>query len=423
MSAPETTATETETPAAPAGVAVQPFATAANGWSVFLMADRLRRAAYIQKTLLRALTGWFVVAPRYETKYALGAHVWDHAEHVTWLRERLQNLRGGHPDASLEPTFRLAIDRVLHAPSTEAFIAGAYLELLPALIDFYSATGVGCDRAANAADAKLVRRILPELEAQVAWARTELAESAATTAPVMAWRNELRRLFAAAGGLDGTGARENLPRAVETPATPFALPGRIGFDERISDRALTPHKDKLKLPYPDALREQFRVFFNEAYAAAMLASILFDSFEQQVPWDFVHDFSRHFWDECRHSEFGNLRLREMGSEPDRCDQVLYGYSMQMPFLHRLCYLTMVLEAFYMPRKKPRFEEYGTAGDLRSQLFADHDWSDEANHVRWGKRHLTALLDEDARDIDQLKGEIMAILERVTGKKVESLSPF
>ena len=214
-----------------------------------------------------------------------------------------------------------------------------------------------------------------------------------------------------------------LPRDDETPATPFALPYKIAFDNRIQDLPLTPHQDKLKLPYLDGLREQFRVFFNEAYAAAMLASILFDSFDQNTPWEMTHDFSRHFWDECRHSEFGASRLKELGSAPDRCNQILYGYSMHMPFLHRLCYLTMVLEAFYMPRKKPRFDEYGGMGDMRSQLFADHDWSDEANHVRWGKKWLTAMLEEDARDIDVLKQEIMAILERVTGKKVESLSPF
>ncbi|HTL51483.1 MAG TPA: DUF455 family protein [Planctomycetota bacterium] len=414
MSTPAAVAAETGSAAT--------FATPANGWSVFAMADRMRRAAYIEKAALRALTGWFVTTPAYETKYAFGAHVWDHAEHVTWLRERLQNLRGGHPDANVEPGFRLAVDRALHAPTPHAFVAGLYLELQSALIEFLRATLNGCDHAANAADIKPLRRILPELEAQQDWARQYLLGDP-TPALSTAWRKHLRQLIDAAGGIDGQGPRQVLTRADETPATPFALPGRITFDHRISEQPLTPHNEKLKLPYTDALREQFKVFFNEVYAAAMLSAILFDSFNQEVPWEFVHDFSRHFWDECRHSEFGATRLKELGTAPDRCNQLLFGYAMQMPFLHRLCYLTMVLEAFYMPRKKPRFEEYGNAGDLRSQLYADHDWSDEANHVRWGKKHLTALMEEDARDIDTLKQEIMAILERVTGKKVESLSPF
>ena len=95
----------------------------------------------------------------------------------------------------------------------------------------------------------------------------------------------------------------------------------------------------------------------------------------------------------------------------------------MPLLHRVCYLTMVLEAYYMPRKKPRFKEYEEAGDTRSQLFADHDWSDEINHVRLGKDWLEKLLEDDARDIAQLKDETTAILEQRAGEPLAQISPF
>jgi hypothetical protein len=92
-------------------------------------------------------------------------------------------------------------------------------------------------------------------------------------------------------------------------------------------------------------------------------------------------------------------------------------------LHRVCYLTLVLEPYYMPRKKPRFEEYSEAGDERSQLFADHDWSDEINHVRLGKDWLERLLEDDARDVRQVKVETLAILENLQGSPVSTLSPF
>ena len=77
----------------------------------------------------------------------------------------------------------------------------------------------------------------------------------------------------------------------------------------------------------------------------------------------------------------------------------------------------------MPRKKPRFEEYGNAGDARSQLFADHDWSDEMNHVRNGKAWLESMLEEDARDVSIVAEQTLGYVEKATGKPVVEVSPF
>jgi hypothetical protein len=77
----------------------------------------------------------------------------------------------------------------------------------------------------------------------------------------------------------------------------------------------------------------------------------------------------------------------------------------------------------MPRKKPRFEEYGEQGDRRSQLFADHDWSDEMNHVRNGRKWLEVLLEGDARDVSVVESETLALVEKATGKPIAEISPF
>jgi hypothetical protein len=195
------------------------------------------------------------------------------------------------------------------------------------------------------------------------------------------------------------------------------------FDDRIQDLALLSYEDRSALTYEESVEEQFKVFFNEVYAASMLATVIFDAFQAGLDWNLVFGLTRHFWDEARHSEFGALRLSELGMEPDRCDQALFKNGLQMPLLHRICYLTMVLEPYYMPRKKPRFEEYAEAGDARSQLFADHDWSDEINHVRFGKDTLETLLKNDARDVKRLKEEVIEILEKHLGEPVTGLSPF
>jgi hypothetical protein len=392
----------------------------AAGLLILPLADRLRRAAYVERISIMHLCGWFVAAPPYELKHRLGYHAWNHAEHVQWLQERLQFLRGGRAGPNLDPALVAFINLTREAPDVHAYIRGAYLVLKQALLDHYEETLSACDPAANAYDARMLRRIIPELEEQIEWAR-HMAEHDPNPQQSAAWSNDLQAVLNAIGGLaaQGTGSR-----TVDHPlARRFTMPDRIVFDDRIADLPLMAHDEKTRLPYEEAVREQFRVFFNEIYAASMLATILYDAYEHDLPWAFTYDFARHFWDEVRHSEFGAIRLKELGHEPDRCNQTLFLNGMAMPLLHRVCYLTLILEPYYMPRKKPRFEEYGTAGDERSQLFADHDWSDEINHVRLGKDWLERLLEDDARDIRQLKVETREILARVSGEGESALSPF
>lgn len=390
-----------------------------HGIAVFPLTDRLRRAAYIERLSIKHLSGWFVAARPYEIKHQFGYDVWTHAEHTEWLLDRLHHLRGGHPSASIAPGLVHLVDLTLHAPDEYAYIRGAYQVLKKALLDFYEETLDACDPAANASDRRLLKRIIPELREQIAWS-DEVLQDDPHPEQSEAWAQHVRDQLGALGGLGGEGA---LPDDRHPLKTSFSLPDEIQFDERISDKPLMPHEEKIKLDYEQSVREQFRVFFNEIYAASMLATILFESFEQNLPWAFIHDVARHFWDECRHSEFGAVRLKELGLAPDRCDQTLFKNGMDMPLLHRFCYLTMILETHYMPRKKPRFESYREAGDQRSQLFADHDWSDEINHVRLGKDWLEHLLEDDARDIKQLKNETKKILKKRSKDREEVLSPF
>ena len=237
-----------------------------------------------------------------------------------------------------------------------------------------------------------------------------------------AWADYLGALLRSIGGIHGDGS------ASAPPPRPhggfFTRPQTILFDERIRREPLMQYDERTQLPPREATIQQFKVFFNEMYAAALLASILFDAAEDNLPWDFHRDFSRHFWDEARHSEFGAIRLCELGAAPDRCDPVLFERSESLPVLHRITYLTRGLEAYFMPRKPKRFKEYEQQGDSRSQLFADQDWSDEINHVRYGSTWTDFLLQEDSREIDDVIDEVKQHLAKVTGAPVAGIdAPF
>jgi hypothetical protein len=386
----------------------------ANGLSISENVQRLRNYHCIERRCMKIHAGWFLNAPAYETKYTLGYHLWDHAEHVHWLRTRLVEMRGGHPDASVAPALRALMDEALNAPDTDSMLRGLYGVIKKALLVALKEHLTVADPSANACEIRLLRRLIPEIEAQIAWYDGLKLETKRDP-----WQAYIRGLLEAAGGIHGHSTATGIPTGTAV-RVPYLRPKTLLFDERIRIGELTAYDTRKTLDPKSATIEQFKVFFNELYAAALLATILFDSFDDGHPWEYFYDFSHHFWDEVRHSEFGATRLKEFGLQPSVCNTSLLIASEGMTVLQRIYYLTLGLEVFFMPRKQPRVKEYQKNGDLRSQLFADQDWSDETNHVRYGKRWIEHLLTDDQRTPDDIREEVQAHLERTTGKPQESI---
>ena len=294
---------------------------------------------------MKICVGWFLRAPAYEIKYRLAYHCWDHTEHVSWLRMRLAEMRGGQPDASVSPALRKLMDEALHAPDTDSMLRGLYGVIKRALLKTYKEHLAKADPAANACEIRLIERIVPEIEAQLRW-----YDSLNLEGNPCEWQEYLRGLLRACGGISGselsaaaTMSKEGAQLASvvsQRQSTRFERPQTIHFDARICKAPLTPYAVRQQADKRTATVEQFKVFFNELYAAALLATILFDSFDDDNPWEYYVDFSHHFWDEARHSEFGAVRLKELGEEPSVCNQELFEQTEGLPVLHRICYLTM-----------------------------------------------------------------------------------
>lgn len=378
-----------------------------DGVDVSTTVNLLRRYAFLERDCIRALAGWFLCVPAYEVKLTLGHQLWSHAERVDALRQRLQELRGGHGDANVEPALQKLSEELLHAPSWQAFLAG--LDWLQRELGAaYAAHLAAADASANAMEIRLLQRFLPDLDRDRN--RYAAGPSASADGPaVSGWLAYLHALLAAAGGVSGLAARpeRTLPRP---EGQRFERPSALAFDQRIREGELVNQATKLTLPFAERRIAEFETFFNEFYAAALLASIIYDAWHAEAPWEFYFDLSHQFWDEVRHAEFGLRRLRELGHEPSTVNQVLFRQAQALPFLHRLCYLTLGLEVYFMPRKRPRVQRYAAAGDARSQLFADVDWSDEANHVRYGKRWVEHFLRDDARSVEDVQAEIADYLK-------------
>jgi hypothetical protein len=374
-------------------------------------ADFIRRCAYVEQSLVRSLAGWFLKAPKWETKIRMGYLLYAHAEHVHDLTGKLDEMRGGNRHVSIDPDLEKACEEVLQAPDAQCFLAG-YAAAAAQLGAGYRDYIAKADDSANAPEIRMFRRICEDLDAAERTAEELAVEETANenAAERAAWAEYVRYVFAAAGGVSGAVPRPE--QALSRPAeSRFEWPSPIVFDDRLKHAELGTYEEKKTLSPRERAIGEFEVYFNEFYAAALLATVLYDSWKLHAPRQYFMDIARHFWDEVRHAEFGAVRLRELGVEPSKINMSLFEHSRHMPILHRFCYLTYGLEVFFMPRKSERTRYYEQAGDARSQLFADVDWSEEINHVNYGKRWVNHFLENDARTVQDIQDEISEFLAR------------
>lgn len=390
------------------------------GLSILESATLLRRYLYVEQHIIPILAAWILEAPAYEDKYALGYHLWDHAEHANWLRERLHELRGGRADADVPPSLKLAVAEAQHACTTAELVAGLYLVIKTELLAAYQHHLKVADPSANAAEVRIIKRIIPTLENHLAWANEVVGRN--KTGSEEDWQVYLSGLLRQARGIDGLLDTAATPEVARPHSHFLYRPTGMKFDERITASPLPSYETREEMGHEDNVKAQFAVFFNELWAVGALASVIFDAWQADCPWEFYYDMCHHCWDEVRHSEFGAIRLKELGDAPHQADMVLFDQAKEWPFLHRLFYLTLDLEAHFMQRKKPRVLRYQSQQDGRSLIFADADWSDEINHVRYGKKWTSFFLENDARTPDDIKDEIQMLLVRQAHSSTEK-TPF
>ena len=104
-----------------------------------------------------------------------------------------------------------------------------------------------------------------------------------------------------------------------------------------------------------------------------------------MPFDFFVDFSRHIWDECRHSRMGLRRLVEIGFDPFRDFEWCGGTERSASLAEYFLGLTLVGEACSFTRKKGSIPFFLKNGDTRSAMLPEVDCVDEQLHVSFGHK--------------------------------------
>jgi hypothetical protein len=349
------------------------------GYDVDENAIRFSNYFHVLRELVHMSCGWLPLAAEFETKYRLGDHLHDDARAISKVRRRLYELR--HPsDFPGTPGDELTalLDRIESAASVDEYLAVAYGEAKPLLID---AIGVHLDGLDPVLDEPSLRLLTQLLERQ----RRHIAEVGAPGAP---------RAIDDIGALPITLKGE--PRALRVMA-PLEQPARDEFVE-VTEEGDPFLRQELYVNDPELNHvpiepEEQRHFFHGLMDAELTAAELMarNSHEYpEMPWDFHVDMARQTWDEMRHARVHYVLMpTELG-----CGwgdyPVTFSYFRSIyahDLLGRLALFNSTSEQRAMWRHSRRREALTQRGQEKVAMVFDYLLADEVPHVhngvRWG----------------------------------------
>lgn len=354
--------------------------------------EKLRRYQALETHAARLLGGWMPGIARWEVKKRVAYHLWEDMQASQQIRTRLWELRVNQPDRDLPAQLQQAAEALASAQHDYEFLAGLYLvlktELLAAYKHYIATTFDIYDHPSVIA----LRQIVPLREAQIEWAQRvvdELVDTGEKRRQVQRWTQYARDVLAALGGVDGendTSEMPTLPPAYHS-LLPFAEAHR---DERFEVQIGSPEK-------PDENDNaayvvwQFANYVQEMQAAETLATMMWEV--QSMDWEFYYDIARHCWDEVRHSELGETRLKQLGYHIADFPSAIGSYGWRQLFdpLIRYAALTYVIEADSFKLKHASYQKYLELGDMDSAQPIMFDIMDETMHVRFGQKWVPDLM--------------------------------
>jgi len=273
--------------------------------------DLLNDWQYVERSIHRLLAAWGRDVAEWNDKSGIHRHIWDQAECIRRLRERVGQFPGGKPDAAVSRRLEQLANAVLLAPSLEDALDGIYELLLKTLVGAYGEYMASVHPVHDAPTIALLHEINQIKSQQWLWYRDYRRRHPHTTDP--AHRERVTALLADCGHL-----RAALP--VEPGAA--AQPAGVSTDFRLRRFSARDVPIRPKQPFMDYVRADFatsvearRLFWGMGY---MMEKNLPDDqlawlyHGHYMPWEWQHDVSRHLWDESRHGDSGYSRLRDFG---------------------------------------------------------------------------------------------------------------
>jgi len=387
---------------------------------------RLRRLVFLKSSLTKLMAAHFCGVPEWEVKGALGLHLWQDAEHSTWLRARVTEMRTPphHLDKMPAPELGAFVDELIRSRDTLELLLGLYLVVKPAILAALELHLAQAHPVADQPTRRLFNFIIQEEREQIAWGQDAYAALMArvakvervvppspgfgatspnasldsaqtnaleTTRSTSDWRAHLESYLAAAGGIFGeTAVSASLalpaPYAAE-PFEPVRIPRRDDrFAKVWNSRGTVPGPGR---PVHERIWWMMSIRLQEMHVPELVATVLYDWKDQ--PWEFYHDLARHLWDEVRHSMLGEIAFAAQGIDFTQLPSHVgfAGYpNTKLPPEDRYAFLWGIEQGLMGKTGKQAEVALAKAGgDSLATTFQDFDWADEVLHAQIGRRWL------------------------------------
>jgi hypothetical protein len=369
---------------------------------------RLNDWQYVERSIHRLIAAWGRNFAEWEDKVACHRHIWEQAECVRRLRERIVQFPGSvnNVDAPVSARLEKLGNTVLLAPSFEDAVDGIYQFLSGALTMSYLRYAQSAHPVHDAPTVAMLHEIITVKEGMRLWLRDYRRRNPHTIDA--AYRAAVEREIEACGNLLQALPVEGEPAAPVGVNTDFRLrkyPARPKNSQRRHD--IMP---LIKADFKDSI-ETRRLFWCYAYMLEMNLAVdqlrwIYDG--HYMPWEFLQDISRHLWDESRHGDSGHSRLLDFGlsigdvgfcSYDQEEEEALAADPSAVPTVESLSprslYMTvynigMVAETGHFHVKNEAYEDFKAGDDLESAEMMLFDIIDESTHVQYAHRWLPLL---------------------------------
>ena len=401
---------------------------AVSGVSVDATVMRLRRYVYVKAQSLHLMASRFNEMPDWEVKGAFSLHLWQDAEHGTWFRRRVTEMRTPphHLDKVPDPALGAFLHELGQAQSPLELLVALYETLKPACADAFAGHLAQSNPIADYPTRRLLQFALEEEKAQIAWGRAAIAAlrqrglTSETEQSLEKWSRHLRAFLTAAGGVNGdaAGGRPSAPASRGIAGTISQVPRRDARFERVwRSRGVVPGADR---PVYERIWWMMNVRLQEMHVSELIASVIAEWRDQ--PWEFYHDLARHLWDETRHCMLGEVAFAGQGipfyALPSHVGFAEYPNSRLAP-PERYAFLWGIEQNLMTKTGKQAEVALAKAGeDELATNFQDFDWADEVLHAQIGRMWLEphfknreAMLEVYQRvrpAYDQMKDEDLAL---------------
>jgi Protein of unknown function (DUF455) len=373
------------------------------GYDVDENAIRFSIYFHVLRQLVHFSNGWLPLAPGFETKYRLGDHIHDDARSISKVKRRLYELR--HPSdypGAPGPELVGLLDRVAGAGSPDQYLALAYGELKPALIEAIEVHLGALDPVTDEPSL----RLLTQLHQRQAHHVAELGPDDA--------RSPTSDLGALAVELKAPPRELGLLEPLAEPARDEFVEVTAEGDPFLSAELYVNDPDENHVPIE---REEQRHFFHGLMDAELCAAELMarNSHEHpEMPWEFHVDMARQTWDEVRHARVHEILMpTELGCEwGDYPVGFAYFRSIyERDLLDRLALFNSTSEQKAMWRHSHRRKILVERGQETIAKVFDYLLADEVPHVHNGVRWGSYLMEGDERAYRAYVRELRQGLDR------------